>query len=304
MTNEVGWELSLGHSLIIGHCWGIAPWSFPLPPYTSIMIPRTIAQAVVGDAGLIARSDDFEDAWAPDVERIVTGFGLPRGGSAPDCLFAVPFDRRRVAVISVSGRRFRLLVLPRSLYDLIPDPFAIADRFPPRWDASGTLPALEWPEEVLPKRTVGVLDAVFKHGDGPFLLGACQTLVDSGRISSVRSHPDPKVCRDLWALLPDSTRRHTWPATFAYSTHLGFQLVVLPAQPEGGIAGYLSEDQARDYPECRYERELQFAVEHNDQRTVDRLLARRTSAEALRLAVWGVVAAAVISFTVRVLMAW
>jgi hypothetical protein len=266
------------------------------------MIPRTIAQAVVGDTGIIARSDDFEDAWAPDVERIVTGFALPPAVSAPDCLFAVPFVRRRVAVVSVSGRRFRFLVLPRPLYDVIPDPFAIAERFPPRWDASGTLPTLEWPEEPLPRRTVEFLDGVFKHGDGPLLLGACQALVDSGRIALVRPQPDPKVCRDLWALLPESTRRQTWPATFAYSTNLGFHLVVLPALPEGGIAGYLIENQTRDYPESRYERDLQVAVEHNDQRTVDRLLARRSSAETLRLAVWGLVAAAVIALTVHLLM--
>src|SRR5262249_31454561 len=121
-------------------------------------------------------------------------------------------------------------------------------------------------------------------------------------IALVRSQPDAKVCRDLWALLPDSTRRQTWLATFAYSTDLGFHLVVLPALPEGGIVGYLTEEQARDYPDSRYERGLQIAVEHNDQRTVDRLLARRTSAETLRLAVWGLVAAAVISFTIRVLI--
>jgi hypothetical protein len=266
------------------------------------MIPRTIAQAVVGDIGIIARSDDFEDAWAQDVERVVAGFGLPSGVSAPDCLFAVPFARRRVAVVSLSGRRFRSLVLPRSLYDMIPDPFAIADRFPPRWEASGTLPTLEWPDEPLPRRTVEFLDGVFKHGDGPLLLGACQTLVDSGRIALVRAQPDSKVCRDLWALLPNSTRRETWPATFAYSTELGFHLVVLPALPEGGVPGYLTENQARDYPESRYERDLQVAVEHNDQRTVDRLLARRSSAETLRLAVWGLVAAAVVALAVHVLM--
>src|SRR5262249_40227548 len=208
------------------------------PPYTITMIPRTIAQAVVGDTGVIARSDDFEDTWAQDVERVVTGFALPPGVSAPDCLFTTMLVRRRVAVVSVSGRRFRFLVLPRPLYDVIPDPFAIADRYPPRWDASGTLPTLEWPEEPLPRRTVHFLDGVFKHGDGPLLLGACQTLVDTGRIALVRSQPDAKVCRDLWALLPDSTRRQTWLATFAYSTDLGFHLVVLPALPEGGIVGY------------------------------------------------------------------
>ena len=41
------------------------------------------------------------------------------------------------------------------------------------------------------KRTVAQLDATFKHGDGPLLLGACQTLVDSGKVSFVRDTPQP-----------------------------------------------------------------------------------------------------------------
>jgi hypothetical protein len=266
------------------------------------MVPRAIAQAILAD-GLFLQSADLDPDARAEVERIVEGFGLPPGASAPDSLFAVPFGRRRVAVVSVSGRRFRFLVLPRALYDVIPDPFAIAEHFPPRWEASGPLESFEWPEEPLPRRTVAQLDAIFKHGDGPFLLGACQTLVDSGRVAIVRDRPDPNVCRDLWNLIPDSIRRQTWPATFAYSTALGFGLVVLPGLPEGGIRGYLTEDQARDYPESRYERELQIAVEHNDQRTVDRLFARRSSAETLRLALWLVLAFSVLAMVSRILMA-
>jgi hypothetical protein len=268
------------------------------------MIPRGIAQAVLGDGGLFLHSADFDPEWRALAEHIVEGFGLPAHVSAPGCLFAVPFGRRQVAVVSVSGRRFRFLVLPRALYEVIPDPFAIAERFPPRWEASGPLESYEWPEKPLPHRTVARLDAIFKHGEGPFLLGACQTLVDSGRIAIVRDHPEPDVCRDIWNLLPDSIRRQTWPATFAYSTVLGFGLVVLPSIPEGGLPGYLTEDQARDYPESRYERELQMAVEHGDQRTVDRLFARRSSAETLRLALWLVLAFAVLSLASRIMMAW
>jgi hypothetical protein len=234
------------------------------------------------------------------VERIVEGFGLPRGVPAPECLFAVPFAGRRAAVVSVSGRKFRFLILPQALYGAIPDPFAIVERFPPRWD--GPLPSLEWPPEPLPKRTVAQLDAIFKHGDGPLLLGACQTLVDSGRIAIRREQPEPGLCRDLWNLLPDSTRRQTWLATFAYTPALGFGLVVLPEVPPGGLPGYLGEDQTRDYPESRYERELQTAVEAGDQRTIDRLLARRTSAETLRLALWMVLGAAAASVAMRVIM--
>jgi hypothetical protein len=266
------------------------------------MIPRAIAQALVGDDGLIHKSPDFDDGWRAEAERIATAYGLPAGASALECLFVAPFAGRRVAVVSVSGRRFQFLVMPRSLYNVIPDPFAIVERFPPRWDAGGPLESLEWPDEPLPRRTLAQLDAILKHGDGPFLLGACQTLVDGGRIMLKRDQPDAKVCRELWGLIPDSTRRSTWLATFAYSTDLGFGLVVLPQVPEAGLRGYLTEDQARDYPESRYERELQVAVEHGDQRTVDRLLARRTGMETLRLALWIVLGAAVLSLGTRILM--
>jgi hypothetical protein len=265
------------------------------------MIPRSIAQVVVGDNAIVAQSDDFDDTWRPDIDRVVEGFGLPAGVNAPECLFALPLNRRFVTVVSVLGRRFRFLILPRSLYDVIPDPFAIAARFPPKWD--GPLPSLEWPEEPLPPRTVAQLDAIFKYGDGPFLYGACQTLVDTGRIAIERDSPQPDLCRSLWNLLPASTQRRTSVATFAYSTALGFGLAVLPTVPNGGIPGYLSEDQARDYPESRYERELQFAVEHNDQRSLDRLLARRSSAETLRLAIWILLGAVAFTVVTRILMA-
>jgi hypothetical protein len=76
---------------------------------------------------------------------------------------------------------------------------------------------------------------------------------------------------------------------------------VLPTVPEGGLPGYLTEDQARDYPESRYERELQIAVEAGDQRTVDTLFARRTSSETLRLAIWLVLGATVLAFAARLM---
>ena len=266
------------------------------------MISRAIAQAIVRDGVIVARSDDFDEAWRPEVERIVEGWGLPPGVLAPESLFAVRFGRRQAAVVAVKDRKFRFLILSRPLFNAIPDPFAIVGAFPPSWDGPATLPTLEWPPEPLPPRTVEQLDAIFKHGDGPFLLGACQTLVDSGRIALKRDKPEPEMIRDLWMLLPDSTRRQTWPATFAYSTTLQFGLVVLPAIPEAGLPGYLSEDQARDYPESRYERELQFAVEHNDPRTLNKLINRRSSAETLRLAMWMVLAAVAAAILMRILM--
>jgi hypothetical protein len=264
------------------------------------MISRSIAQALVERDRVVARSEDFPEEWIAEAERVAAAYGRPAGVVGPEALFTARFGRKHVAIVSVLGTSFRFLILSRPLWEAIPDPFAIADRFPPTFNTKGTLPSLIWPEEPLPRRTVAELDAVFKAGDGPFLLGACQTLVDSGRIIIKRDAPDPKVCRDLWALLPDSIRRQTLVATFAYSLDLGFGLAVMPAVPETGMTGYLTEDQARDYPESRYERELQTAVEHGDQQTVDRLLARRSSAETLRLAIWVLVCTALVALAMRV----
>ena len=69
-----------------------------------------------------------------------------------------------------------------------------------------------------------------------------------------------------------------------------------------GYARVSTEDQARDYPESRYERDLQSAVEAGDQRSVDALLARRSSAETLRMALWMVVGAAILAVAARLLM--
>src|SRR5262245_20904040 len=118
------------------------------------MIPRTIAQAIYTDRTVQSRSDDFDEAWQTEAERIIAAFGLPDDISVPESLVAVPFARRHVAVVSVAGRRYRFLVLHRSLYNVIPDPFSIAERFPPPWGSSRVLPTLEWPEEPLPHRTI------------------------------------------------------------------------------------------------------------------------------------------------------
>ena len=264
------------------------------------MVNRSIAQVLVNDTGIVAHSPEFRDDQRSEVARIVDGFALPVGVVAPATLFAVPFGRRQVTVVSLHGRTFRFLVLDRRLFGLIPDPFAIADRFPVEWNARHELSALEWPAELLPARTVEQLQAILKGGDGPFLLGASQTLVDSGRIRLHRPEPVPDLFRDLWSLLPDSTRRQTWVTTFAYAPTLEFGLMAT-ADPSDGAVGYLTEDQARDYPESRYERELQVAVELPDQAALDRLLHRRSSAETLRMALWMVIGVAVVSFAAKIM---
>jgi hypothetical protein len=196
-----------------------------------------------------------------------------------------PFGPELVAIVRVAWPRFHFLMLHRDLYFHLHDPFAIAERFPPPWDARGSLAELTWPAEPLPPRTVEMLDAILKNGDGPFLLGSAQILVDGGQIAVQRPIPDLKLVRDVWALLPDSTRRQVWPASFTFSNELRFDLVVIPDSLEGGLRGYAGEDQARDYPESRYERSLQVAVESGDRQALEQLLARRNVNEMIRIAV-------------------
>ena len=96
----------------------------------------------------------------------------PEGVACPLAHFACPFGANAVAVVRAEDRPggalgFRFLVLARELYRYLGDPFAVADRYPADWYASGRLPDLAWPEEVLPERTLEQLDAVLKHGDDP-----------------------------------------------------------------------------------------------------------------------------------------
>lgn len=269
-----------------------------------------IEQAIYGSQGaggyrFLARSPGFRDDWLPEAQRLCTAFGeRPAGVACPAAVFAQPLDKQHVAVVQVAdqgqddaGRPgalgFRLLVLPRPVYSRwIGDPFLVAERFPPPWNARGDLPVLTWPDEPLPPRTVEEVRRILgPAGEGPdagvsqsaTLLGGVQALVDGGRLAFERPAPAPDLVRKLWALLPASTRGHLWPASFAFGNDLSFHVLVLPRIRGDEVAGYLTEEQAGDYPEGRYELNLQLAAEAGDQRELDMLFARRSSAETMRL---------------------
>jgi hypothetical protein len=187
-----------------------------------------------------------------------------------------------------------LLVLPRNVYvRLIGDPFAVADRFPPPWDQRGDLPALFWPAQPLPQRTVEEVQKVLQRTTGPVLmngsqapvlLGSAQALVDGGKLVYERPGPDTDLLRGLWTLLPHSTRCQLWPASFAFGNTLGFDALVVRRAMGDEYTGYLNEEQAADYPEGRYELNLQIAAESGDQRSLNALFNRRSSSQTLRLA--------------------
>ena len=174
-----------------------------------------IEQAIYGNPGsggfrFLARSPGFREEWLPLAEHICTGFGeRPAGVACPGCVFARPLGPRHVAVVQVAdlgtddaGRPgalgFRLLVLARPDYTaLTGDPFLVADRFPPPWKERDLLPALSWPGEPLPPRTVEQVQAILKNGDSAMLLGGVQTLIDAGRLVFERPAPADDLLRRI-----------------------------------------------------------------------------------------------------------
>jgi hypothetical protein len=260
-----------------------------------------IEQAIYASQGasgyhFVARSPGFRDDWLSEAQRLCTGLGeRPTGIACPAAVFAQPFGKKHVAVVQVAdlgtddaGRPgalgFYLLVFARPVYtDWIGDPFVVVDRFPPPWIARGELPPLAWPGEPLPSRTVAEVQRVLKRPDSAALLGGAQALVDGGQLVLERSAPDTEFLRSLWTLLPYSTRGEVWPATFAFDPTLKFHALAVPRADPEKYAGYLTEEQAGDYPEGRYELNLQIAAESGSQAEIDALFARRSSSQMVRL---------------------
>lgn len=273
-------------------------------------IPRSVEQALAEVAGdsfrLVAQSPGFPIDWEPEAERLCRAYGVPQAGIAiDDALFAQPFGKAHVAVVRVRGDvaslRFRFLILSRELYtQFIADPFLVADRFAPH-DALRDLPTLEWPDEPPPPRTVEKLQQVLQTGGSPTLLGAVQALIDGGRLVFDRPAPANQLLRDLWQLLPYSSQAELWPATFVFSGDLSFHVLATPKAADLKLDRFLTEEQALDYPHGRYELALQYAIEHGDQREIDRLFRRRSGRQTLRLAIFILIGAIVLAVVMGLL---
>ncbi len=280
-----------------------------------------IEQAIYGGQGaggyrFLARSPGFREEWLSEAQRLCTSFGeRPAGVACPAAVFAHPLDKTHVAVVQVAdqgtddaGRPgalgFRLLVLPREAYSFLGgDPFALADRFPPPWEARGGLPALTCPDEPARRRSLEQVQAVLEsyRDVQPTLLGAAQALVDGGRVVFERSAPDADLLRALWVLLPTASREGLWPASFAFGNALGFDAAVAPRARDADYAGYVFESQAGDYPEGQYELSLQVAAESGSQADLDALFARRGRHDVRRVALVLVAAVAFLTLAVGVL---
>jgi len=269
---------------------------------------------------LFARSTGFREEWTAEAEWLILGFGDPPAGtSCPAAVYAHPLGKQHVAVVQVAARQaddanhkitidYHLLVVPRTAYTrFLGDPFAMARLLPPPWQEHDPLPTRTLPARPLPARTVQEVQQILKrtkaaalsedmdptseayqeytmlNAQSPALLGGVQVLVDGGRVVFERPGPDQDLIEGLWTLLPTSTRCHLWPASFAFGNVLGFDAVVTPRARREEFPDYTGEDQAADYPEGRYERRLQTAVEAGDQRELDALFARRSVTETVRL---------------------
>lgn len=268
-------------------------------------------------AVLRGRSPGFADEWLPEAERIVVGFGVrPAGAACPLAVFALPLTERHIAVVRVADRTdsvertlaFHFVVVERAAYERYAgDPFQLARQLPATWEADGPMPALAWSAEPLPPRTVEDVQQVLRrvkasalrededpespdfertdhNSESPALLGGVQVLVDGGKLIFARPHGDLALVEGLWTLLPATTRSRRWPASFAFSNDLGFDVVVMPRVPEAQVEGYTTEEQATNYPQGSYELALQTAAESGSQRELDAVFQRRNSSEVLRMA--------------------
>jgi hypothetical protein len=244
---------------------------------------------------VLGRSPGFGESWLPEAERLCRGFGArPDGVTCPAAVFAYPFGPEHVVIIQVADLAeptgalgFRFLILPRRLYsNFIADPFRVSDEFPPAWVPRFELPELSWPDDPPPRRTIAQLQHVLQTGCSPTLLGAVQALIDGGRLVFERPAPSLQLVRDLWQLLPYSSQAELWPATFAFGNDIGFDVLVVPKTAGLPLDRYITEEQANDYPQGRYELNLQIAIEDGSQPHLDHLLNRRSSRQTLRLAVF------------------
>jgi hypothetical protein len=262
-----------------------------------ILQQATVARHGPAEVRWLARSVDFLDAWQPRVEELCRLFGeRPDGVRCPEAVFAQSFGKRLVAVVRVAdlgaddpavppaALGFHFLVLHEADYRAAGgDPFALAAACPPDWHRRGSLPAQCF-DVPPPRRTVAQVCDVLQREDGPTLLGATQGLMDGCRVAWGRPAPDTALLRALWTLLPTSARCDLWPASFAFGNALGFHAVVFPVVPKDQVdARYLSEQQADNYPEGRYELTLQTTAEAGDEEGLDLLFARRSPREVWRL---------------------
>jgi hypothetical protein len=259
-------------------------------PTSSHAFPQLTIHRDAAGPRVIGRTPNVPVEWEDDALNAIARFGERRGTDeeksgvfatpkqASGLIFVVAFQLR----IEGSPDAFRVLIVPRR-ERLAIDPWQLLELFPHHDDKGELVPiAAErlWPT----RRDVNTIRTILKEGDSPLLLGSAQALLDGCKIAVNQTDVSPHYVQELWQLLPDQSRMEWSFASYARSTENRFDVVVLP---EGRpiSPGYLSAEQVRDYPEGRYELALQFAAENGDQRELDRLFARKTSNQILKMVI-------------------
>jgi hypothetical protein len=217
-----------------------------------------------GDGPRLVQASELDvDEWAL---KFSANYGSPRHSA-----FVVLSAPDGVAVIRVVPGQFHIQIIPTGQYATRPDPFLWAEHPDGEFE--------------IPPRTTESLNAMFRMPDTdlPWLLGGCQTLLNGNKLILIRPSGSDTEIRKLWKMLPTPTQAEVRFATLA--PHLGFgcDFTVLPEAPDVWPAGHANEEQTRDTPEGRYELALQVAVESGDEASLQRLLARRTSDQMLRI---------------------
>ena len=280
-----------------------------------------LEQAIYGNPGQggfrwLARSPGFRDEWLEPARDLCTRFGdRPTGVACPEALLVVPLDqhKRQQAIIRVAdqgeeetGRPgallFRLLIVPQPLYvQLGADPFRLDETYEPDWQARQVLPSLPCTlsPPLLPtvERLARILDVAPERT--AWLLGSAQILVDGGKVWLERPLPETRLVRELWELLPYSTRAELRLATFCFGNAHQLHLAVAPPQRRGEFVHFTPEEAAGEYPEGHYELALQTAVESGDQAGLEALLLRRSRRQTWQMGLLLLLVMVVVAFLSR-----
>lgn len=291
----------------------------PLAVFARPLTATTVAVVRVADQDTLADAPPASDLGTA-VQAVAPG-GVTAEGSRLAVQPLTDDERRRRAPSGTLG--FHFLVVPRADYErFLGDPFQLAERLPPVWQADVGFAPQTLPREPLPARTVAQVQQVLRrvkasalrededpeapdfertieNSESPALLGGVQVLVDGGKLVFTRHEGDLTLLAGLWLLLPARMRARIWPASFAFSNRLDFDAVAVPNYDRDDYPGFTTEEQAADYPQGSYELALQLAAEADDQRELDRVFQRRNSNEALRLALTLLVAVSLIVIGAR-----
>lgn len=239
---------------------------------------------------VVGRSSNILFDWEEEALKFVVRFGqCTEQVESHSGVFVSPMLPNGVSFVGIclirndgSPDLFRIaIVLHRERFEI--DPWLFAKQFE-QSNEKGDLETISvdklWPIN----RTVDEIQSILKSGDSPLLLGSSQALIDGCKIIVNQSEVNHDFIHNLWNLLPNQSRKELSFSTIVFSVENRFDISVMPEEIRPS-QGFLTAEQVRDYPEGRYELALQLAAESGDQRELDRLFARKTSSQMLKLVI-------------------